>query len=191
MAATVAVGASVLALGACVGSVARDDFDDEVRSRGGGLDGELVLDAVEAIEADLGEDGIQVRSVEVTAGQVTMQVQVPDDPEELDTYRYGSSGLHGGRGLSDPQPVSRGAGEPALDAQLFAPDAAGLDRLGAMVDAALDAADLRRAYASGASVRRAPTGAPAPVTSITVTNERHTVVVTFAADGTLLERVDR
>lgn len=181
----------MLALGACVGSVGREDFDDEVRSRGGGLDGELAVDAVDAIEADLGVDGIRVRSVDLTAGQVTLQVQVPGDPEELDVYRFGSSGLYGGRGLSDPQPVSRGAGEPALDDQLFAPDAAGLDRFGSMVDAALDAADLRRGHASGASVRRAPSGGPEPVTSITVTNERRTVVVTFAPDGTLLEQVAR
>lgn len=184
---TVALGLSVLALGACVGSISGGEFDDEVRSRGGGLDGDLVADAVDAIEADVGVDEVRVRSVDVSPGYVVVQVQVPSDPDELDTYRFGAAGRYGGRGLSGPHPVARGAGEPPLDTQVFVPEAAGIGRLDDMVDQAIEAADLPGGWAEGASVRMPPGGGAGPVTTVTVTNDRRTVTVTFAAEGTLLE----
>lgn len=190
-ASTAALGLSVLALGACVGSISDDEFDDEVRSRGGGLDGALVVDAVDAIEAELAVDDVRVRSITVSPGYVVMEVQVPTDPEELDSYRFGSAGRYGGRGLADPIPMSRNAGEPPLDTQVFAPEAAGIERLDDMVDQALDAADLAGGWAQGASVRLPPGGDAAPVTTVTVTNERRTVAVTFAADATELEVMAR
>jgi hypothetical protein len=177
----------VLALSGCVGSISGDEFDDEVRSRGGGLDSHLVVDAVDAIEAELDVDELRVRSIGVSPGYVVMEVQVPTDPEELDSYRFGSAGRYGGRGLGDPIPMSRSAGEPPLDTQVFAPEAAGIGRLDDMVDRALEAADLPGGWAEGASVRRAPGDDAAPVTTVTVTNDRRTVAVTFAADGTELE----
>jgi hypothetical protein len=83
--------------------------------------------------------------------------------------------------------MSRSAGDPPLATQVFAPEAAGIDRLDDMVDRALEAADLPGGWAEGASVRMPPEGDTAPVTTVTVTNERRTVAVTFAADATQLE----
>lgn len=181
---------STLVLGACVGAIGQAEFDDEVRARGGGLDGGLVADAVDAIEDDLDVDGVHLRAVDVRPGLVTLQVQVPTDPDELDTYQFGSSGRYGIRGLSDPTPVARGPGEPPLESQLFAPDTAGFERFDAMVAEALDAAEVDGGYAERASIIRTGAGG-GPVTAVTVTNERRTAVATFAPDGTMLEVVDR
>lgn len=174
----------VLVLGACIGSIGQDEFEDRVRARGGGLDGALLADAVDAVEEDLDVDEIRLRAVDVKPGAVTLQVQVPTDPEELDTYRFGSSGRYGGRGLSGPTPVARGPGDQPLDEQLFDPDTAGFAHFDAMVAEALQAAEVERGWASGATIGRAGDGA---VTTVTVTNERRTAAVSFAPDGTLLE----
>ncbi|MBN2624348.1 MAG: hypothetical protein JXA83_13310 [Acidimicrobiales bacterium] len=186
-----AAGAGVLVLGGCIGSIERDDFDDEVRGRGGGLDGGLLTDAVDAIEADLGVDELRVQSFEVRPGYVIVQVQVPADPEALDVYRFGSSGLYGGRGLTGPTPVPRRADAPPLDGLVFAPEDAGLDAFDDMVDEALEVAELDGGYATDAAVRQAPSGDIGPVTGVTVTDDRSTVVVTFSADGTVVERAQR
>src|SRR5690606_414923 len=155
-----------LALGACVGSISGGEFDDEVRSRGGGLDGALVADAVDAIEADVGVDEVRVRSVDGSPGYVVVPVQVPADPAALDTYRFGAAGRYGGQGLSGPDPVARGAGEPPLDMQVFVPEAAGIGRLDDMVDQALEAADLPGGWTESASVRLPPAGGTEPVTTV-------------------------
>lgn len=179
-----------MALAGCVGSIDGQAFEREVQARGGGLDGELVLDALEAVEDELGTDDVRLRSLDVRPGYVTLEVQVPHAPDELDAYRYGSSGRYGGRGLGEARPVPRNAAEPPLAEQLFSPAEAGLGDLDAVVDEALAAAEVRGGYTSDASVRRVPGGA-GPVITVTVTNERRTVVVTFAADGSLVEVVAR
>lgn len=136
----------------------------------------------------MGADGIRVRSVNVTPGAVVMQVQVPGDPEELDTYRFGSSGMYGGHGLDGPTPVARSGGEPPIDAQVFEPSAAGVDRLDEMVAAALDAAGIEGGYATAASIGRPGDGGD-PVTSVSVTNERRSASVRFSPDGSVVEVV--
>jgi hypothetical protein len=176
----------VMVLGACIGSIGHDTFEDRMRARGGGLDGGLLADAVDAIAADLDVDEVRLRSVTVAPGYVTLQVQVPTDPDELDTYRFGSSGLYGGRGLSGPVPVGRGPNDPPLDDQLFGLETAGSARFDAMVTEALRAAEVERGWASGATIVRSGAGEDV-VTTITVTNDRRTATVSFAPDGTLLE----
>ena len=184
MAATIA---GALAVGACVGSIDRGDFDDEVRARGGGLDGDLVIDGIDAVERDLGVEHIEVWSVAVAPGAVTFQVRLPTQPDALDSYRYGSSGQYGGRGLSEPQPLSTNGAYDSIDSRVFDPTTVGLDRLDEMAAEAIDAAGLDGGWASGASTNRPAAPGADVVTSITVTDERRTVVVMFGPDGTLLE----
>lgn len=186
-----AIVAGVLALGACVGSIDRDDFDDEVRSRGGGLDGSLVSDGVDAVAGDLGVDGIEVWSVAVLPGSVTLQVRLPAQPDALDSYRYGTSGQYGGRGLSEPQPLSTNSAFGDMETRVFDPTAVGLDRLDEMVAEAIGAAGLDGGWASGATTTRGAAPGADVVTAVTVTDERRTVVVTFGSDGTLLEVAPR
>lgn len=166
-------------LAACIGSETRDAFDDEVHARGGGLTRDLVIDAVDAIEQDTGADSLKLRSLATTAGRVRLEVQVPGTVEDLDTYSYG------GGGLSGPDPVARSSTEAPLEAQVFTLDEAGIDRFDDMVDQARAEADLPGGWASTASVSRG--GQAEPVISVTVTNVRRTVSVTFSPDGTVLE----
>ncbi len=167
--------AASLLLTGCVGSVSRGDFDEEVQSRGGGLGADLPLDALDALEARLGDD-VVLKSVTLTAGQGTFEVRVRE--QEVDSYRYGTSGLYGGEGLSDPTPVPVVG---RLGPNLFRPQRIAFDRMDDIVDEAIDEADLDGGYAQTVFIDRLPGGRP--TITVTVVNERQTVPVVFQADG--------
>ena len=181
--------AALLAVGsftACIGSQTREEFEEEMHLRGGGLSQRLVDDAVGAVEERLHVDELKLRSLDVSPGRVAMEIQVPQSTEDLDSYGYGTSGMYGGGGLSGPEPVARSFDEAALEAQVFTLEQAGVDHLDDTVDAAVDEADLPGGYATAADVVRLA-GQPQPQTSVTVTNVRRTVTVVFAPDGTVTE----
>ncbi len=170
----------------CVGSVTAGALDEEVRSRGGGLGQSLVLDAVDTVEAELGVEAVELRLVTLAPSQVHMEVRVPGTERDVDSWSYGTSGLYGGRGLSGPDPVAVSAGGPPIETLLFRPADARLDRFDATVDEAIAQAALDGGYAQSATISR-PGGGQGPVTTVTVTDDRATVVVTFAADGSVAE----
>ncbi|HMG45575.1 MAG TPA: hypothetical protein VK611_29855 [Acidimicrobiales bacterium] len=170
---------------ACVGSVTRDDLQEEVESRGGGLSQEVLLDAVAAVADDQGEATPRLRSVSVVASHVALEVMVPGTTEDLDAYDFGTSGMFGGRGLDGPEPVARSSTEESLESTVFTAEAAGLRRFDAMVDAALEEADLARGHASGATIAR-PAAGTDPQTTITVSDRRRTVSVTFGPDAVVV-----
>jgi hypothetical protein len=181
------VGGMMLALASCVGSVSTEQFQDEVHERGGGLGRQVIVDAVEAVGDDQGTDLVQVRSLSVLPGRVAMEVQVPGSLEDVDAYTYGTSGVFGAGGLDGPEPVHTSSTDQPLESAVFTTEEAGLERFDELVDDAIAQADLPGGYATGAEIAR-PSGTSAgPATRVTVTNERRTVTVTFAADGTLLE----
>jgi hypothetical protein len=165
--------------------VTRDRFDDEVHARGGGLSQALATDAVGAVESELHVDTVKLRSLAVTPGHVTLEIQVPHSVEDLDSYDYGTSGMYGGGGLSGPEPVARSFEEAALESQVFTLDQAGIAHFDEAIDAAIAAADLPGGYATSATVVRLP-GQGGPQTSVTVTNVRRTVTVDCAPDGSVL-----
>jgi hypothetical protein len=180
------VALAVAPLAACIGSQTRQEFEDEIHARGGGLSQRLVAAAVDAVEERLHVDEVKLRSLRVDPGRVTMEVQVPRSTEDLDSYGYGSSGMYGGGGLSGPEPVARGFDEASLEGQVFTLEDAGAGHLDDSVDTAVREADLPGGYATSATVVRLP-GQPGPQTAVTVTNVRRTVTVMFAADGSLVE----
>jgi hypothetical protein len=124
----IALGVAV-AVGGCVGATPRDEFDAEVVERGGGLVPALPLDAIAALGAELGTEAA-FRQITITplGRVVSMTVQDPSRPENLDEYvvREGD--------LSGPRPVQL-SGAQALESTLFSADdvpALGrLDELGA------------------------------------------------------------
>src|SRR5687768_7688204 len=83
--------AAALFLAAC-GGTSQDEFEAEIQSRGGGLGGDLAIEALDALETELGDD-VALRSLTMSVGQVGMQVLVPGTDDQLDNYQYGSSGL--------------------------------------------------------------------------------------------------
>jgi hypothetical protein len=175
---------ATLGLTSCVGSVNRDEFDDEVQSRGGGLGSELVADAIAALEEELGDDGLAVSSITFHASQATIEVLVPGTGGDVDSYNYGTSGLYGGGGLSEPTPVEV-ADAAALEGELFRVARLDIDAIDDMVDEAIEVADLDGGYARNGFVSR--DGGQRVVVTITITNERTEVPVRFGADGRRLE----
>jgi hypothetical protein len=173
-------------LAGCIGSQTREAFEDEIHARGGGLSQTLAIEAVDRVEERLHVDEIHLRSLHLTPGRVTMEVQVPGSVEDLDSYGYGTSGMFGGGGLSGPDPVARSFDEAALEGQVFTLDEAGVDRLDATIDRAIAEADLPGAYATSVSLARIP-GELTTRTSVAVTNVRRTVTVLFDGSGTLIE----
>ena len=172
-------------LAGCIGSVTRESFEDEVHARGGGLSQRLAVEAVGSVEDELHVDSVRLRSLTVNPGYVSLEVQVPESVEDLDSYTFGTSGMYGGGGLSGPDPVARSFDEGSLEAQVFTLEQAGVDHLDATVDTAVREAGLDGGYATTANVVRLP-GQPDPQTTITVTNVRRTLTVTFGPDGDVL-----
>jgi len=174
-------------LASCVGSVSRQQFEDESQARGGGLSQDVILDALVAVADDQGADPVQLRSVSVMPSRVSLEARVPGSPEDLDAYSFGTSGQLGGDGLDGPEPVARSSTEAPLESTLFTAQAAGVRRFDEMVDAALEEADLPGGYASGATITKPDAGAGAlPQTVVTVTNVRRTVTVALSPDVSIL-----
>lgn len=71
-----AVATAVLLAGC---SVSSRDVVDEARARGGGLSGELVVDAVDAVAERQGTDSVALRSITVVFTRVALEVGVPPD----------------------------------------------------------------------------------------------------------------
>ena len=87
------VGAAVL-LAAC-GGTSRTDFDEEIQSRGGGLGSTLAIEALDALEAELGDD-IVLRSFTMTNGQVSMEVRVHGTTDQVVDSAIETADLEGG-----------------------------------------------------------------------------------------------
>ena len=171
--------AAALFLVAC-GGTSQDEFEAEIQSRGGGLGGDLALEAIAALEDELGED-LALRSLTMSVGQVGMQVRVPGTDDQLDNYQYGSSGLYGSGGLSEPNPVTGVGSAGELRRSLFRPERIAFDELDQMVDEAIATADLEGGYAQSVRVDRSGERA---VITVGVTSDRESAEVQFRADGT-------
>jgi len=180
-----AVIGAALVLTTC-GGTSRTDFEEEIQSRGGGLGSTLALEALDALEIELGEVP-PLRSFTMTNGQVTMEVLVPGTNDQVDSYRYGTSGLYGGGGLSGPTPVAGVGGAAALRRSLFRPQRVAFDDLDEVVDTAIEEADLQGGYAQTVRVDRSTNR---PIISVNVTSPRETVQVRFRADGTPVRNGD-
>lgn len=179
-------GAVAFVLASCVGSVDQDEFNDEVRERGGGLSHDVIDDAVAMVAADQGIASVQLRSLSVMPGRVALEARVPGSIEDVDAYTYGTSGMFGGEGLDGPEPVHTSPVDPPLESAVFTTEQAGIERFDDLVDQAIAEADLPGGYATAATIDR-PEGRGQPQVEVSVTNARRTVMVRFAADGTLVE----
>jgi hypothetical protein len=175
------VGATVL-LAAC-GGTSRTDFDEEIDERGGGLGADLPVEAIEALEEELGGE-IALRSMTINRGVVQVEVLVPGTTDQLDNYRYGSSGLYGIKGLSDPTPVTGVGSAEELRSTLFRPERIALDDLDAVVDDALDEADIDGGYVQTVHISRS---GRRPTITVSVNSERENAMIQFTGDGQLAE----
>lgn len=201
------VGLSMVAAG-CVGSVDREEFEQIVRERGGGLSQALVLDAVADLETELDTDPLTMQSITATNETVTIEAVSPEFPDEIDRYTYRGGGLDGpdpaGRfptvsipditlpelpeGIELPPELQDLVDDPAAgdgDSGPFTVDEIALDRLDELVDAAIVTAALREGYAPSLTITAL--GTDGPRIRVTVTNDRTDATVTHDAAGQLLE----
>jgi hypothetical protein len=174
--------AVVVAVGGCVGATPRDEFDAEVVERGGGLVPALALDAIAALEAELGTDDAAFEHITITplARVVSMTVQDPGRPQNLDDYvvREGD--------LSDPRPVQLSDVE-GLEASLFsADDVPALGRLDEVGAAAVRELGIPDGVVTSVVVSRA--GGDLRML-LSVESERARGTAVFTPEGELVEAV--
>jgi len=166
----------------CVGSIPREDFDAEIRSRGGGLNQQLVLDAVAAVGDHVGTDDFEITSMQVTPSSavVTMQVRNPNRPENLDDYTYRSGEL------DDPKAVQLSATDD-IDSRAFRVQSVALNKLNDMVDTALQRYATEGGYVTSVSIRpRFESGVVTPEIILGLESPRSKANATFDADGNFM-----
>jgi hypothetical protein len=181
--ATLAIVAT--ATGGCVGVTDRDDFDAMVDARGGGLSGDLVPDALDAIAGRAGTDpaDLELLQISISPGDRTVVATVRDPHvrDNVDTYVYRARG-----GLDDPEPVQVSIDDD-LDARAFrVADTPALSRSEEMADAAFAELGFDGPHVESVTGSRS-TGEVR--FQMTIESDRARGQATFAADGTLVEAV--
>jgi hypothetical protein len=157
----------------CVGSIDREAFDAEIRARGGGIDADRLLDALDDVTASVDGD-VVIREATVTVLSVTVAVSPVSHPEEVDLWFAGS-------GLRGPDPTTN-LDSDELDAW-FTPDTVDPPVIEEAIDAALQRSELRDPWASSLTLDGAP--GETWTASVVLTNERATEIWTFGPDGEL------
>jgi len=164
---------AALVLTGC-GGISLSELDEEAQSRGGGLGETLVLEGIQAIEEEIGED-VRFTSLSLSRDSVSMDVLVPGQDDELDNWIYRSNG-----DLIGPDPVS-GVGEAEeVERQLIDPADVALDELDAVIDDALAEADFSGGYATALTILRQQEGI---TITVSVTSPRDTAHLQYRADG--------
>ncbi len=165
----------------CIGATDRDDFDAEVRARGGGISNEWVVDAMEAIAAEVAApsgDDVQVLSMAVDPSSRTVAATVrrADRPEFVDSVVVVDGEVRSVSAVQD-------ADELPLDDLTVAAGALPLDDVEALSDRALAEFGETDGYVEGLTVIVDPGGA---IIRVEVGSERQTGEVLFGADGTFV-----
>jgi len=170
---------------ACVGATPREEFVEEIRSRGGGLTAALALDAVAAVEEALGTTGLRVRvvSIDPAGALVTMEVRDPARLGNLDLWAVSGGDVRG------PQAVRLSA-QDDLDRDTYAIALVALDRLEAMADAALAAFDSDGAWVERVTIIPGDAGqGQPPALTMSLASPRARATAMFSADAELVEVV--
>jgi hypothetical protein len=183
------VAVLVLVATGCVGTVTRAEFDAEIEARGGGFSQQQVVDAFDAVAAEVGTDEFQITNMYVgpKGGVITLQVRNPRRTDELDTYT-----LRNGE-IVEVSPVRTSAGTD-LDAEAFPVTDLAVDELDQIVDDALGVYETTGGFVSSLQVLRMADpevpGGQAPFILVHLESPRSEAVATFRADGTFfgLER---
>ncbi len=181
----VSVTAAALLLAGCIGSIPREEFDEELRSRGGGLDQSLLVDSIDAIASTIGTSEFQITNLYASPGSATATVSVrdPRNPDQLDRYT-----LRNGDILSvDPERLSA---NDDLDEDAFDIADIALDKMNEMVDTALAEYGADGGYVDGFAIRKGPTpgeiGERGTFIYLSLESDRSSANAVFSIDGELL-----
>lgn len=172
-----AVAVAAVALTSCVGLGAENQgrTTAAAQRRGGGVTSALVDDAIEAVADETGADPLQVHSITARLAEVVVVVPAADGGRE--EWRYGTSGLYGGRGLGGPEPSTT----PVEGTFAVAPGDVDVD---AAVDTARPQGD-PGAWVDHLVVARPSEGAE-PVVTVEVTAGSLPTTVVVGVDGAAL-----
>lgn len=179
------VAVLVLVVTGCVGTVTRAEFDAEIEARGGGFSQQQVIDAVDAVAAEVGTDDFQVTSIYVQPkdGAISLRVRNPERPDELDTYS-----LRNGE-IINVTPV-RTTATTDLDADAFSPNDYALDELDQIAADALGVYETTGGFVASLQFLRLPDpeqpGERANLIHVQLESPRSQALATFRADGTFL-----
>jgi hypothetical protein len=171
------VGAA-LVLTAC-GGISKAELEEEAQARGGGLGESLPLDALDAIQDEIGEEP-QFTGINVSWENAVVTVLVPGTDDELDTYTYSSNDS-----LYEPSPVSGVAPADELRPTLMTRDDLALEDLDEIIDDAVERADLEGGYADNVSIYKRNSDRIDIVVS--VSSPRRSATVTYRGNGDFVE----
>jgi hypothetical protein len=180
---------AVLILSGCIGAIEREELEAEVRSRGGGFDESLVIDAADAVGDRLGTTDFKITALSVSPLPEVVSVRVldPHNPNNVDRYtiRDGS--------IQSIDPVKVSARED-IEREAFSFQSVALDELNEMADAALAEYGTEGGYVDLVSIGARPAGGnperAKPRISFGIESPRSHATAYFEADGTLIS-VDR
>lgn len=167
-----------MVVGGCVGTTDRDEFNEIIQERGGGVTSELAQEAVDAIADELGVDDFALRVMTVSPPNelVVVEVRDPAVPANVDSYtvRRGD--------VESVEPVRLSAAVD-LDAETVLVSSIAFDRFGEMADAAVAGFD-PDGYVTSISV--SGSGETATI-SMNLESPRASGHATFTAAGDLVE----
>ena len=171
------VGAA-LVLAGC-GGISSSELEEESQARGGGLGATLPMEALDAIEEEIGAPAM-FTGLNLSYSSVSVTILVPGSDDELDTYTFTSNG-----NLLDPSPVSGVGPANELRPSLMTRDEVAIDDLDEIIDDAIERADLDGGYASNVQVNR--TSSDRTTITVAVTSPRRSASITYRGNGEFLE----
>lgn len=102
LAGALVVAAVALTSCAGIGTVNQGRLTAQAQQRGGGVTTGLVDEAIAAVAEASGRDPLEVHSLTAALTVVTIVVPASDGSGGREEWRYGTSGLYGGRGVEGP-----------------------------------------------------------------------------------------
>lgn len=171
---------ATVALAGCVGATPRDEFEAEVRARGGGLSNEFITGSLDVMAAEVGATSwteLEVLALSARPGNrsVTANVRNAVRPDFVDTIAVVDGEVASSTPIQD-------AGDLPLDEVVIPLGGLPLDRVEDLADEALAAFDQPGGYVEALGVVRTGSGVRI---DIDVESDRETATVTFSSDGTL------
>lgn len=181
----VTLAAGAILLGGCIGATPRDDFEEEIRSRGGGFTESMIGGPLEDAARRLGTDDLQLLMLMATPeyAAVTMEVRNPNNSREVDRYFYQ------GGSLQSTEPVKVSVRDD-LDSETIHVNDLAVDMLEEMTDQALATFDTEGGFVS--SIQATSVWGPDDPSNmllgwrISLSSPRTDAVASFAADGEFL-----
>ena len=173
------IGVIVLVASGCIGATPRDEFEAEVRARGGGLSNTFLVESLDLIAVDVGGSSweeLDVLSLTAQPGNRTVVAAVrrEDRRDFVDTVTVVDGEIRASTPLQD-------AGDLPLDDIEIPLSTVAIEDIEEISQAALEAFDDPGGFVEAITITRA--GDVVTIT-VDVESDRQTATASFDADGT-------